>query len=87
MNIAIVLPFFKEEVERIAMITEEQAFCVQDKIYTKITARRTGRILKPSIFEEQSEFRKGRSCTDSIFFIQKLVQKHKDHNLETHLLF
>jgi hypothetical protein len=57
------------------------------KIYAKIIARRTGRIIEPLISEEQNGFRKGRSCTDSIFLIQQLVEKHREYNLETHLLF
>jgi hypothetical protein len=32
-------------------------------------------------------FRKGRSCTDSIFVIQQLAEKHREYNLKTHLLF
>jgi hypothetical protein len=39
------------------------------------------------ISEEQNGFRKGRSCTDSIFVIQQLVEKHREYNLETQLVF
>jgi hypothetical protein len=37
--------------------------------------------------EEQNGFRRGRSCMDSIFTIQQLLERHREYNIETHLLF
>jgi len=37
--------------------------------------------------EEQSRFRKGRSCTNNIFCMKKVIEKRNATNQETHLLF
>jgi len=37
--------------------------------------------------EEQSGFRTGRSCTDSVFCMKKVIEKRNATNQETHLLF
>jgi len=37
--------------------------------------------------EEQSGFRKVRSCTDAIFMAQQIMEKRKEHNLPLFLLF
>ena len=37
--------------------------------------------------EEQSGFRTGRSCTDNIFCMKKVIEKRNAANQETHLLF
>jgi hypothetical protein len=37
--------------------------------------------------ETQNGFRKGRSCTDPTFCLKLLIEKRKEFNLETHLLF
>ena len=37
--------------------------------------------------EPQNGFRKGRSCTDSTFCLKLLIEKRREFNLETHLLF
>jgi len=36
--------------------------------------------------EEQSGFRTGRSCTDTIFCMKQVIEKRKATNQETHLL-
>lgn len=60
---------------------------------TSAVGRLYGKILKNRIetefsdIEEQSGFRAGRSCTDNIFVLQQLLEKRKDRNLDTHLLF
>jgi len=43
----------------------------------------------PEIFvtETQNGFRKGCSCTDSKFCLKLLIEKRREFNLETHLLF
>jgi len=38
------------------------------------------------IVEEQCGFRKGRSCTDAIFAVQKIIEKRKEYNLPLFLL-
>jgi len=37
--------------------------------------------------EEQSGFRKGRSCTDDILTVQQIIEKRKEYNLPLFLLF
>jgi len=37
--------------------------------------------------ETQNGFRKGRSCTDATFCLKLLIEKRREFNLETHLLF
>ena len=37
--------------------------------------------------ETQNGFRKGRSCTDPTFCLKLLIEKRREFNLETHLLF
>jgi len=37
--------------------------------------------------EMQNGFRKGRSCTDPTFCLRLLIEKRREFNLETHLLF
>jgi len=37
--------------------------------------------------EMQNGFRKGRSCTDPTFCLKLLIEKRREFNLETHLLF
>jgi hypothetical protein len=39
------------------------------------------------ITETQNGFRKGRSCTDPTFCLKFLIEKRREFNLETHLLF
>lgn len=39
------------------------------------------------ISEEQNGFRKGRSCTDAVFTLKLMIEKRRENNLETHLLF
>jgi hypothetical protein len=87
-NIAIVTPLFKKGDRAICdNYRGISLLCTVYKIYAKIIARRTGRIIEPLISEEQNGFRKDRSCTDSSFVIQQLVDKHREYNLETHLFF
>jgi len=37
--------------------------------------------------ETQNGFRKGRSCTEPTFCLKLLIEKRREYNLETHLLF
>ena len=37
--------------------------------------------------ETQNGFRKGRSCTDPTFCLKLLIEKRREFNFETHLLF
>ena len=52
-----------------------------------------GKILKNRIesqfedMEEQSGFRAGRSCMDNIFTLQQVIEKRKERNLPTHLVY
>jgi hypothetical protein len=37
--------------------------------------------------EAQNGFRRNRSCTDAVFSFKLLIEKRRENNLETHLLF
>ena len=37
--------------------------------------------------EARNGFRKGRSCTDPTFCLKLLIEKQREFNLETHLVF
>lgn len=39
------------------------------------------------MLEEQSGFRKGRSCADNTFVIKQIIEKHRESNKETHMAF
>lgn len=39
------------------------------------------------ISESQNGFRKGRSCADCIFTINQIIEKHREHNLPTYIIF
>jgi len=39
------------------------------------------------ITETQNGFQKGQSCTDPTFYLKLLIEKRREFNLETHLLF
>jgi hypothetical protein len=84
-GVGIVMPILRKGREKIVKITEVLAYCVQ--LYAKIIARRISVICEPLLSEDQNGFRRGRSCTDSLFIIQQLLEKHRVYNIETHLLF
>ena len=60
---------------------------------TSVISRLYGKILIDLIEEEnkdeeeQSGFRKGRSCTYNIFCMKRIIEKRNATNKETHLLF
>ena len=58
------------------------------KIYTIVIARRLTVIAKALLLEEQSGFRKGRSCMDCIFSFSQIIEKHREFNIPNifHLL-
>lgn len=57
------------------------------KIYSKIINERLKLIAEVLLEEEQSGFRKGRSCSDNIFILKRLIEKRREFNLETHIAF
>lgn len=57
------------------------------KIYSKIVTARLNKIAENILMEEQTGFRGGRSCTDNTFTIKQIIEKHREHNKETHILF
>lgn len=57
------------------------------KIYSKIINNRMKVITEAIILEEQSGFRPGRSCTDNVFTIKRIIEKRREFNLETHIGF
>lgn len=44
-------------------------------------------IVDAVIAENQNGFRKGRSCTDSVFTLKMIIEKRREFNLETHIAF
>jgi len=57
------------------------------KIYSKILSMELQKYSEVFMTETQSGFRKGRSCTDPTFCLKLLIEKRREFNLETHLLF
>lgn len=57
------------------------------KVYSRIINNRLKIITDALLCEEQSGFRKGRSCIDNVFIIQQLIEKRREFNLETHIAF
>lgn len=57
------------------------------KIYVKIINNRIKTISEVLLKEEQSGFRKGRSCSDNVFSIKRILEKRREVNLETHIAF
>lgn len=57
------------------------------KIYMNILNNRLKYISEHLLNEEQSGFRKGRSCTDNIFITKQVIEKRREVNLETHIAF
>ena len=39
------------------------------------------------MMEEQCGFRKGHTCTDTLFTVQQIIEKRKEHNLLLFILF
>jgi hypothetical protein len=57
------------------------------KVYAKIITRRLNVISEALLHDEQHGFRKGRSCSDCVFVMKQIIQKRREFNLETHILF
>jgi hypothetical protein len=57
------------------------------KVYAKIITKRLNVISKALLHEEQHGFRKGRSCSDCVFVMRQIIQKRREFNLETNMLF
>jgi len=57
------------------------------KIYSRILNMKLQNYSEVFMRETQNGFRKGRSCMDPIFCLKLLMEKSREFNLETHLLF
>jgi len=57
------------------------------KIYFKILNMKLQNYSEVFMTETQNGFRKERSCTDPTFCLKLLIEKRREFNLETHLLF
>lgn len=57
------------------------------KIYASILKSRFNVIMENIILEPQNGFRKGRSCSDCIFTINQIFEKHREYNIPTFILF
>lgn len=57
------------------------------KLYAKIINNRLKIISNTLLEEEQAGFRKGRSCSDNVFIIKRLIEKRREFNLSSYLLF
>jgi len=57
------------------------------KIYSRILNIKLQNYSGVFMTETQNGFRKGRSCTDPTFCLKLLIEKRREFNLETHLLF
>jgi sorting nexin-29 len=57
------------------------------KICSRLLNEKLKKFTEQFLLECQNEFRKGRSCTDSIFTLKLLIEKRRAFNLETHIAF
>jgi len=57
------------------------------KIYSRILNMKLQNYSEVFMTETQNGFRKRRSCTDPTFCLKLLIEKRREFNLETHLLF
>lgn len=57
------------------------------KVYAKIICRRLNTISEYKLREEQCGFRKGRSCSDCVYVAQQIIQKRREFNLPTYMMF
>jgi len=57
------------------------------KIYSRILNMKLQNYSEVFMTETQNGFRKGRSCTDPTFWLKLLIEKRREFNLGTHLLF
>jgi hypothetical protein len=77
-GLAIVIPNFKKgKRESCGNYRGISLSCARYKLYAKTIERKINVICEPLLSEEQNGFRKGRSCKDSIFIIQQLLEKHR----------
>ena len=57
------------------------------KIYSRILNMKLRNYSEVFMTETQNGFRKGRSCTDPTFCLKLFIEKRREFNVETHLLF
>jgi hypothetical protein len=57
------------------------------KIYSEILNMKLQSYSEEFMTQTQNGFRKGCSCTDATFCLKLLIEKRREYNLETHLLF
>jgi sorting nexin-29 len=57
------------------------------KIYAQILKMKLNIIAEGFLNESLNSFRKGRSCTDAIFSLKRILEKRREFNLLTYLLF
>jgi hypothetical protein len=57
------------------------------KIYSRLLNEKLKKFTEQFLLECQNGFRKGRSCTDSIFTLRLLIENRREFNLETHVAF
>jgi sorting nexin-29 len=57
------------------------------EVYTRVIAGRLNTIIDAIIADSQNGFRKGRSCTDSVFTLKMLIDKRHEYNFETLIAF
>jgi hypothetical protein len=57
------------------------------KIYANIIKNKLYDYYKDKLGEEQNGFRRGRTCCDSFFSLKILIEKRRELNVETHLVF
>jgi hypothetical protein len=57
------------------------------KIYVQILKMKVNTTAEGFLNESLNGFRRGRSCTDAIFSLQQILEKRREFNLPTYLLF
>jgi hypothetical protein len=85
---AVITPIFKKDDRREPQNYREISIlntCY--KIYSRILSMKLQNYSEVFTTETKNGFRKGRSCTDPTFFLKLLIEKRREFNSETHLLF
>ena len=76
---------FLNNIEKIAFQMSREMLLLPP--YLRKVTEENPKTTEEYVFSIQNEFRKGMSCTDPTFCLKLLIEKRREMNLETHLLF
>ncbi len=83
---ALVIPIFKKGLRTICENYRGISLLnTTYKVYAKIINNKLKKIMEAISLEEQTGFRKGRSCSDNMFVLKLLIEKRREFNLQTYM--